>query len=205
MDTQVVIVLIAAILIALLGVGVWYYVRRTTSRKLKDQFGPEYDHTVTRLRSEELAEAELKERKKRVSKYKIVSLPRTESARYQQSWMTVQRQFVDQPETAVNDADRLVREVMEKRGYPVTHFEQSAADLSVDYPDVVDNYRAAHRIAERSRGGRADTEELREALVYYRALFQELLEISEPASGENEPAYTTRRESRRHRPRGLNE
>jgi hypothetical protein len=120
MDTQVIIALIATIVIVLVALGVWYYVRRTTSRKLRDQFGPEYDHAVRRLRSEELAEAELMERKKRVSKYKIVSLPRAESARYQESWISVQSRFVDQPETAVADADRLVREVMEKRGYPVT-------------------------------------------------------------------------------------
>ena len=201
MDTQVMIALIAAIVIVLGALGVWYYVRRTTSRKLRDQFGPEYDHAVRRLRSEELAEAELMERKNRVSKYKIVSLPRAESARYQERWIAVQSRFVDQPETAVADADRLVTEVMEKRGYPVTHFEQSAADLSVDHPDVVENYRAAHRIAERSHSGRADTEELREALIFYRALFQELLEISSPINGEREPAYKKERESKRDRPR----
>ena len=201
MDTQVIIALIAAIVIVLVGVGAWYYGRRTTSRKLRDQFGPEYDHTVSKLRSEELAEAELMERKKRVSKYKIVSLPRAESARYREIWISVQNRFVDQPETAVADADRLVAEVMEKRGYPVIHFEQSAADLSVDHPDVVENYRAAHRIAERSHSGRADTEELREALVFYRALFQELLEISSPINGERAPAYKKEREIKRDRPR----
>ena len=202
MDTQVIIALIAAIVIVLVALGAWYYGRRTTSRKLRDQFGPEYDHTVRKLRSEELAEAELMERKKRVSKYKIVSLPRAESARYRETWISVQNRFVDQPETAVADADRLVAEVMEKRGYPVIHFEQSAADLSVDHPDVVENYRAAHRIAERSHSGRADTEELREALVFYRALFQELLEISSPINGEREPAsYRKEREIKRDRPR----
>jgi len=130
-----------------------------------------------------------------------LDVPRAESARYQESWITVQSRFVDQPETAVADADRLVREVMEKRGYPVTHFEQSAADLSVDHPDVVENYRAAHRIAERSHSGRADTEELREALVFYRALFQELLEISSPINEVRESAYKKERESKRDRPR----
>ena len=201
MDTQVIIALIAAIVIVLVALGAWYYARRTTSRKLRDQFGPEYDHTVRKLHSEELAEAELMERKKRVSKYKIVSLPRAESARYREIWISVQSRFVDQPETAVADADRLVAEVMEKRGYPVIHFEQSAADLSVDHPDVVENYRAAHRIAERSHSGRADTEELREALVFYRALFQELLEISSPINGERAPAYKKEREIKRDRPR----
>jgi hypothetical protein len=201
MDTQVIVAVIAVIVIVSVALGVWYYVRRTTSKKLRNQFGPEYDHAVRRLRSEELAEAELMERKKRVSKYKIVSLPRAESARYQERWITVQSRFVDQPETAVADADRLVAEVMEKRGYPVIHFEQSAADLSVDHPDVVENYRAAHRIAERSHSGRADTEELREALVFYRALFQELLEISGPINEVRDPAYKKEREIKRDRPR----
>lgn len=201
MDTQVIIALIAAVVIVLVALGVWYYVRRTSSKRLRDQFGPEYDHAVRKLHSEELAEAELKERKNRVSKYKIVSLPRAESARYQEIWNTVQSRFVDQPDTAVADADRLVAEVMEKRGYPVIHFEQSAADLSVDHPDVVENYRAAHRIAERGHSGRVDTEELREALVFYRVLFQELLEIRSPINGAREPAYKTERESKRDRPR----
>lgn len=201
MDTRVIIALIAAVVIVLVALGVWYYVRRTSSKRLRDQFGPEYDHAVRKLHSEELAEAELKERKNRVSKYKIVSLPRAESARYQEIWNTVQSRFVDQPETAVADADRLVAEVMEKRGYPVIHFEQSAADLSVDHPDVVENYRAAHRIAERGHSGRVDTEELREALVFYRVLFQELLEIRSPINGAREPAYKTERESKRDRPR----
>jgi hypothetical protein len=201
METQVIIALIAAIVVVLVALGVWYYVRRTSSKRLREEFGPEYDQTVRRLRSEELAEAELRERKNRVSKYKIVSLPRAESARYQESWMNIQSRFVDQPEAAVADADALVCEVMKKRGYPVTHFEQSAADLSVDHPDVVENYRAAHRVAERSHSGRADTEELREALVYYRALFQELLEIDGARDARREPAYRNEREERRDRAR----
>jgi hypothetical protein len=198
MDTQLIVAILAAVIVtALVAFGAWYYARRTTSRKLRDQFGPEYDHAVRRLHSEELAEAELKERKKRVSNYKIVSLPRAESARYQESWMTVQSRFVDRPEAAVADADQLVREVMEKRGYPVTHFEQAAADLSVDHPDVVENYRAAHRVAERSRNGRADTEDLRQAIVYYRILFRELLEIGIPDHNDEAGApYEEGREKR---------
>jgi FtsZ-interacting cell division protein ZipA len=188
MDTTVVIV-ISALVVVLIAFAAWYFMRRTSSQRLKEQFGPEYDRTVRKLHNEQLAEAELMERKRRVSKYEIVSLSRTDSARYQETWMEVQTRFVDQPETAVGDADRLVREVMEKRGYPVTHFEQAAADLSVDHPAVVENYRSAHRIAERSRSGRADTEELREALVFYRALFQELLEISDSRNAAKERAF----------------
>jgi hypothetical protein len=198
MDTQLMIVLIAAVVVVVVvGVGAWYYVRRTNSTRLREQFGPEYDRTVARLRSEELAEAELKERKKRVSTYKIVSLPQAERAQYQENWLILQSRFVDDPEATVADADRLVEEVMDRKGYPVTRFEQAAADLSVDHADVVENYRAAHRIAEQSRGGRADTEELREALVFYRALFQELLEIDD----ERDPARKEASETRRNRAR----
>jgi hypothetical protein len=115
-----------------------------------------------------------------VSNYKIVPLPRGERDRYRDSWRGVQGEFVDEPEKAVMDADRLVQEVMEKCGYPLRDFEQAAADLSVDHPHVVENYRCAYRIAERSQRGAADTEELRQAVVYYRALFEDLLEEESP-------------------------
>jgi hypothetical protein len=193
MDTETIVLVLLFAAMILAGFAGWFYWRRTSSKRLKQQFGPEYQHTVERLRNEELAEAELRERQRRVSKYKIVSLSRAESARFQESWITIQSQFVDQPETAVADADRLVREVMEQRGYPVTHFEQAAADLSVDHPDIVQNYRAAHRVASRSADGRADTEELRAALVFYRALFQELLELSEPITAAREESYRKER------------
>jgi ABC-type nickel/cobalt efflux system permease component RcnA len=180
MDTELIIALVAIAAIILIGFGVWYYYRRMTSKRLKEHFGPEYEQTVRRMNSQERAEAELKEREKRVAKYEIVSLPRPERARYHETWMSIQGRFVDQPKGAVADADRLVQEVMQRCGYPLAYFEQSAADLSVDHPDVVENYRSACRIADRSRRGSADTEELRRALVYYRALFEDLLEDDEP-------------------------
>jgi ABC-type nickel/cobalt efflux system permease component RcnA len=181
METQVTVTVVVVITaIILVAFGVWYYYRRMTSKRLKKHFGPEYDQTVKTLHSQDRAEAELKQRKKRVSNYKIVSLPGTDRAKYRETWMSVQGQFVDQPEAAVADANRLVQEVMHKCGYPVANFEQLAADLSVDHPDVVENYRSACRIAERSRRGAADTEELRKALVYYRALFDDLLGDEEP-------------------------
>jgi len=176
MDTQVITALIVIAAIILVGFAVWYYYRRSTSKRLKEHFGPEYDHTVRTLNSRERAETELKQREKRVSKYKIVSLPGPERARYQETWMAVQGRFVDQPQAAVAEANELVQEVMRKCGYPIGNFEQSAADLSVDHPDVIENYRSACRIAEESRRGAADTEALRKALVYYRALFDDLLE-----------------------------
>jgi hypothetical protein len=176
MDNQLITSLVVVAVILLLAGGAWFYYRRTRSKRLKEHFGPEYERTVRTLNSQERAEAELKQREKRVSKYKIVSLPGPERARYRETWMVVQGRFVDQPQAAVAEANELVQEVMRKCGYPLGNFEQSAADLSVDHPDVVENYRSACRIAERSRRGAADTEELRQALVYYRALFDDLLE-----------------------------
>jgi hypothetical protein len=175
MDTQVLIIAAAVIAVILIAIGVWYFIRQKRSEKLRERFGPEYHHTVRTLKNRDVAEAELRQREKRVSQFHIVPLPAAECIRYQDSWMAIQSEFVDHPETAVANANKLVQEVMERRGYPMARFEQSAADLSVDHPTVVENYRAAHRISERSRQGAADTEELRQALVYYRALFQDLL------------------------------
>jgi FtsZ-interacting cell division protein ZipA len=180
MDTEVLISFIVIAAIALIALGLWLYYRRRTSENLKERFGPEYDTTVRQFKSQDRAEAELKEREKRVSSYHIVSLPRAERDRYRETWRGVQGEFVDQPEKAVADADHLVRQVMERCGYPLRDFDQAAADLSVDHPHVVENYRAAYRIAERSGRGAADTEELRQAVVYYRALFEELLEDEGP-------------------------
>jgi len=185
MDTQVLIIAAAIIGIILIALGAWYFIRQKRSEKLRERFGPEYHHTVETLKNRNVAESELREREKRVSQFHIVPLPPAECARYQHSWMAIQSQFVDHPETAVANANQLVREVMERRGYPLSSFEQSAADLSVDHPAVVENYRAAHRISERSQRGAADTEELRQALVYYRALFQDLLGNGAPISDKN--------------------
>jgi hypothetical protein len=182
MDTELLTSFIIILAIALVAFGVWYYYQRRTSENLRERFGPEYDNTVRQLKSRDRAEAELKERQKRVSNYKIVALPQAERSRYRETWTAVQGRFVDQPEKAVLDADHLVQEVMERCGYPLRDFDQAAADLSVDHPHVVENYRSAYRIAERSRRGAADTEELRQAVVYYRELFDDLLEDETPGS-----------------------
>jgi len=184
MDTEILISLLVIAAIAMIAFGAWYYYRSRTSENLKERFGPEYENTVRQLKSQDRAEAELKERQKRVSKYKIVVLPRAERDKYREVWRGVQGEFVDQPEKAVSDADRLVQEVMERCGYPLRDFEQAAADLSVDHPYVVENYRSACRTADRSRRGAADTEELRQAVVYYRVLFEELLEDEPPRTAK---------------------
>ena len=178
METGITIALVIAAVIAI-AIVVWFVVRKKRSQHLKQHFGPEYDRTVRHSGSREKAEVELREREKRVRKFDIVDLSTSDRRRYQDSWAIVQGRFVDDPKTAVEEANRLIQEVMQRRGYPVIDFDQSAADLSVDYPVVVENYRAAYQIAVRNERGMADTEELRQALVYYRALFRELLGGSE--------------------------
>jgi len=175
--TVIIIVFVAAVVI--IGVLVSFIVNRKRSKRLKERFGPEYDRTVRHSRSREKAEADLREREKRVRQFDIVPLLPNDRQRFQDSWATIQGRFVDNPKTSVEEANIVIQEVMQRRGYPVIDFEQAAADLSVDYPVVVENYRAAHQIAKRNERGMADTEELRQALVYYRALFRELLGGSE--------------------------
>jgi hypothetical protein len=198
MDSEILTSLLIIVAIAFVAFGVWFYYRRRTSENLKERFGPEYDNTVREFKNQNRAEAELKERQKRVSSYKIVALPRAERDRYRETWKGVQGEFVDHPEKAVTDADRLVQEVMERCGYPLRDFDEAAADLSVDHPHVVENYRSAYRIAERSRRGSADTEELRQAVVYYRALFEDLLEEEAPRDGKSKRATRVREASHTH-------
>jgi len=186
MDSQTLMIIgITAAVCALVGVGIWIAVNQMRSRRLQQQFGPEYDRTVRQAKDRGLAEAELQNREERVKKYRIVPLSEHDRAHYNHDWDRVQNQFVDDPRGATTQADQLIFEVMERRGYPVNGFEQAAADLSVDYPSVVENYRAATAIAQRNRQGEAGTEDLRQALVYYRALFHELLQSpgGEPVRG----------------------
>ena len=176
LDTRTLIIGIVAVLALLALVG-WYLSRRKQSYRLAQRFGPEYGHTVDQLGSRTKAEAELKSRESRVGRLDIVALTTTDAARFSQAWGDLQGRFVDSPKRAVVQADQLVRELMGKRGYPVADFERRAADISVDHSGVVEHYRAAQAIALRDRRGDADTEELRKAVVHYRALFDELLEV----------------------------
>jgi hypothetical protein len=147
--------------------------RRTTA--LRERFGPEYDRTVEAKQDRRGAEAELRERERQRAQLDIRPLPEDARARYAQEWRDVQEQFVDQPAAAVVAADGLVHSVMEARGYPMGDFDAQADLVSVDHPEVVDNFRSAHAIHERVESQETSTEDLREALVRYRSLFDELL------------------------------
>ncbi len=161
--------------------------RRARSRHLQQRFGHEYARTLEAAGNREKAEAELAAREKRVERLKLVALAPAEAARFAHSWEAVQARFVDNPTAAVAEAAQLVTELMEKRGYPMGDFEHRAADLSVHHASVVENYRAAQAIAARSLRDKVDTEELRRALVHYRALFDELLETRAAARATPHP------------------
>ncbi|HVE04817.1 MAG TPA: hypothetical protein VNB30_12240 [Rhizomicrobium sp.] len=178
LDTQT-LILLAAVAVAFIALVAWFIYQRVQSQKLQQRFGPEYGRTVDRLGSQTKAEAELRARERRVEKFNIVPLAPAEAARFRQAWNVLQSHFVDDPKGAVVQADALVRELMLKRGFPMGDFERRAADISVDHPVVVENYRAAQGIAERAARGEADTEELRNAVVHYRAIFNELLEVGD--------------------------
>jgi hypothetical protein len=172
-------VVAAVLLIALvISVVAWLVMQKQRTLKLKQRFGPEYDSTVSEFGSRVKAEAELTSREKRVAGLEIVPLTPADAVRFTQSWSALQGRFVDNPKGVVLDADLLVRELMEKRGYPMGDFEHRAADISVDHPGVVATYRAAQAIAARDERGEADTEELRKAVVHYRTLFDELLGVA---------------------------
>ena len=165
-----------AIILLLVVIAAAVLTRRRRSHALARRFGPEYERTVEAMGHRGRAEADLMAREKRVQQMDIVPLAAHEAQRFRMEWQGLQARFVDSPRSAVAEADLLVRDVMLRRGYPMGDFESRAADLSVDHPQVVENYRAAHAIALRDRHDQADTESLRQALVHYRALFSELLE-----------------------------
>ena len=166
-------ILVVIVLLALLA---FFAGRQRRSRQLQDKFGPEYDRTVEQAGDRRAAEADLLERADRRAELNIVPLEPEARDRYIEAWRSTQAQFVDEPAQATREADRLITSVMRDRGYPVDDFEQRAADVSVDHPQVVDDYRAAHAIAARNDRSEASTEDLRQALVHYRSLFEELLE-----------------------------
>jgi hypothetical protein len=180
MSQESIVVVIAVVAVAVLGLLAWVGLRLGRSRALRRRFGPEYQRVVETTGDRRKAEAELQARQRRVEKLHIRPLPESDLGRYHDAWRSVQARFVEDPKHAVAEADRLVGEVMHARGYPVGDFEQRAADVSVDHPRVVTHYRAAHGIATRSADDQASTEDLRQAVIHYRALFEELLEARQP-------------------------
>ena len=171
-------IVVVAIVLVVAGL-VWFLVDRNRSQGLQRDFGPEYERTMARAGDRGLAESDLQERRERVSSLDLRPLSTPDHDRYTAEWTKVQAAFVDRPSEAVTHADELIQRVMATRGYPVADFDQRSADISVEHPDVVENYRSAHSIAVRETGeeGDGDTEALRKAMVYYRSLFDELLVI----------------------------
>jgi hypothetical protein len=171
--TTLLIVIVAAIAG---GAVVLWYLQRQRSLHLRERFGPEYERTRTQIGDPRRAEAELAAREKRIEKLHIHPLTPEEATRFGEVWRHVQALFVDDPKGAIREADTLVNQVMNAKGYPMADFMQRQADISVDHPVVVEHYRAARAIAERNQTGAADTEDLRQAIIHYRALFEDLLE-----------------------------
>ena len=174
---QVLWVLAIIVVLALVALAAYLFYRKRQSGLLSARFGDEYELALKQHGSRAKAEAELRQRAARVERLNIVPLAAGEAARFSSAWNRVQAEFVDNPTGAVTQADQLVRELMQKRGYPMGDFEHRAADISVDHPAVVRNYRAAQAIHARTLSGEVETEELRKAVVHYRALFDELLEV----------------------------
>lgn len=168
----VIVIVVAVLVLAALATVAWQSSRR---RKLRDRFGPEYDHTVEQADSRRDAERDLRERAAQRDELEIRELPPAVAARYQEQWQLVQAQFVDEPIPAVRDAQTLVTRVMNDRGYPTSTEKSREAMLSVDHSEVMDNYRSATAIEARSGIGNASTEELRQAMQHYRAIFDRLL------------------------------
>jgi hypothetical protein len=184
MDTWVWIVIAVVVAIVVLGI-LATALRTRRSRSLQDRFGREYDRTVDKAGGRREAEQELREREKRHDELELRPLSQDVRERYLQQWQVTQGQFVDDPTGAVSKADDLVQRVMRDRGYPVDDFEQRAADISVEHPDLVEKYRTANGIARASERGEASTEDLRHSVRHYRALFVELLEVD-----DGEDAFT---------------
>lgn len=179
-------VLVALILLVVLAVAAWQVYERQRSRRLQDTFGPEYQRTPETSGDRRRAESELEARRDRRQKLDIRPLDPAARESYSEEWRRVQGHFVDAPEAAAREADVLVIQVMTDRGYPMADFEQRAADISVDHPRLVEDYRTAHAISGSATQGSNDTEQLRRAMQHFRSLFDELLgpSGSEPARSE---------------------
>jgi hypothetical protein len=194
------IIVAIVVIVAIVAAAAWWAGQRRRTERLQDRFGPEYERTVGTTQDRAKAESELEARQQRVDSLDIRPLPADAKARFGERWRVVQALFVDDPGNAVDEADGLIGEVMRARGYPVGDFEQRAADVSVDHPHVVDHYRTAHAIADRQRATQADTEQLRQAMVHYRALFADLLETPDTAASDSTTTATEAARERRSEP-----
>jgi hypothetical protein len=183
-NTTTILILAAVVAAILLGLGFIVLLWRRRSRRLREQFGPEYRRAVRQFGDTRKAEAELAARERRVRGLNIRPLTQEERTGFADVWRKTQARFVDEPSKAVGEADGLVKEVMQARGYPIGDFDQRAADISVDHPQMVSNYRAGREIAARNKRGEATTEDLRQAMVHYRSLFEELMEVAEPTTSK---------------------
>lgn len=199
MSTSTVIIVIVIVVVAAIAILVGYQVaRRKRTERLRGQFGPEYDRALDRADDQRDAESELLDRSRRHEKLELRNLDPTEREDFERRWSEVQREFVDDPSSAVRHADEFVVDVMSARGYPVDDFDQRADDLSVEHPEVTQRYREARRIARANQEGRADTEDLRQAVTSYRALVHALLDTSRNRDTRNMQSdnHTTERETR---------
>jgi FtsZ-interacting cell division protein ZipA len=185
MSTWVWIVIAAVVVIVVLAI-VWSALRAKRTRALQDTFGNEYDRTVDQAGDRRSAEKELLDRQKQHDELDLRPLSPESRERYLRRWQSTQSRFVDDPRGAVSEADTLVQEVMQERGYPTKDFERRVADISVDHPGLVEKYRTAHGIAEKAQDGEASTEEMRHSVRHYRALFAELLETGDDVENVDE-------------------
>jgi len=177
--------IVIVIVVVLIALAAAMAARRRRTMALRERFGPEYDRTVGAREDQRAAEADLRGRERERARLDIKPLSETARVRYTEEWQVIQQSFVDQPEEATTAGYDLVNRVMEERGYPMRDFDARADLVSVDHPDVVENYRVAHGIHDRARQHQASTEDLREALLRYRSLFQELLR---PDGADGQPA-----------------
>lgn len=168
-------IVVIVVVVAAVAVLAWLYARRRRSEQLRGRFGPEYERTVQKVGDTRRAEDVLEKRQEKVAAFRIRALSRDEAARYRDAWRRVQARFVDEPRDAVQEADRVIGDVMHTRGYPTADLAARTEHLSVDHAKTVEDYRIAHAIVERSDRGEAGTEDLRQAMVHFRALFDDLV------------------------------
>lgn len=201
-STLIIVIVVAVIIVAVLAFLGFRMAQRRQTERLRGQYGPEYDRAIDQTGSQREAESALRDRSKRHEKYELRSLDSAERADFERRWSDVQAQFVDDPGTAVRNADKLVSDVMTARGYPSDSFEQRADDLSVRHAELTQRYREGRRVAQANLEGRVDTEDLRQAVTNYRSLVQALLaDDGDPnqrddTRPERETDETTERETR---------